>query len=193
MVSDDREGGYIAAKHLIELGHEKIVHLAGPEGDSSAEERTAGYKDALAESGIKLKAEFLRYTNWHFEEGYYETKKFFMNTGGKATAAFACNDEVGAGAYRALVELSMNVPGDVALVGYGNLACGKFLDVPLTTVDQSSHSIGQTAGKLLIQKIESARRLADYRTVKIPTKLIIRDSCGIKGSRINNTKKEETA
>ncbi len=191
VVSDDRKGGYLAAKHLIELGHGSIVHLAGPKGDSSAEGRTAGYFDALSEYGIKPRHECLRFTNWHFDEGYYEAKKFFMNPKNEATAVFACNDEVGAGAYRALLELGMKVPDDAAVAGYGNLACGRFLDVPLTTVDQSAPSIGKAVGKLLIQKIEAERKIADHRTVKIPTELIIRDSCGIKGSYINNAGKKE--
>lgn len=191
VVSDDRKGGYLAAKHLVELGHENIVHLGGQKGDSSAEERTAGYFEALSEYSIKPRPECLRFTNWHFEEGYYEARKFFMNPKNEATAVFACNDEVGAGACRALLEIGMKVPDDAAIAGYGNLDCGRFLDVPLTTVDQSAPSIGKAAGKLLIQKIESERKITDHRTVKIPTELIIRDSCGIKGSYVNNAGKKE--
>lgn len=180
VVSDDRNGGYLITKHLIEMGREKMLHLAGPSGDSSAEERLAGYRDALLEFKIAPEANLVRFTSWGFEEGYYEAKKFFMKPENSAAAVFACNDEVGTGAYRALIELGLKVPADVALAGYGNLACGRFLDVPLTTIDQSAELMGRTAGELLAQKIKCERELTDHKRVKIPTELIIRDSCGIK-------------
>lgn len=185
VVSDDREGGAVITRHLAELGHRRILHLAGPPGDSSAMERAAGYRDALGEYGIEPEEQFIRYTNWHFEEGYFEAKKFFYSSSGRATAVFACNDEVGAGAYRALVELGIKVPGEIALAGYGNLSCGKFIEVPLTTVDQSAASMGRFAAELLLRKIKSERRCQppennEAQTIKVPVKLVIRDSCGIK-------------
>lgn len=179
IVSDDRKGAHEMTKHLVELGNKKILHLAGPPGDSSAEERAAGYADALAEAGEEPAPGLIRATSWHFEEGYFETKKFFISSGEKATAVFAANDEVCAGAYKALVELGFKVPDDIALAGYGNLACGRFIEVPLTTVDQSAPSLGEAAAALLLEKIRGERPLTESRTVRMPTKLLIRESCGI--------------
>ncbi|MGC8977637.1 MAG: substrate-binding domain-containing protein, partial [Candidatus Ratteibacteria bacterium] len=71
--SDDEKGGYIATKHLIELGCRKILHLAGPISHSTAKSRLNGYKKALEEEGIEFNEEFIRYTDWSSEKGYYET------------------------------------------------------------------------------------------------------------------------
>jgi GntR family transcriptional regulator of arabinose operon len=185
VISDDRKGGFLAAEHLIELGHTDIIHLAGPRGDSSADSRREGYAGALEKYGISPNTEYVRFTNWRTEEGYYETKKFFISSPLKerATAVFACNDEVAAGAYKALKELRISVPGEVALMGYGNMDAGEFLDVPLTTVDQSADEIGRTAGNLILNKIGGKRTHNAAEEVLIPTKLVIRNSCGIKGER----------
>jgi len=101
VVSDDRQGGFLITEHLIELGHKKILHLAGPKGDSSAEGRFAGYKEALKKYRIEFQPELVRFTEWHSEEGYYETKKFFLNGADKekVTAIFAANDEVATGVF----------------------------------------------------------------------------------------------
>jgi len=178
VASDDRKGGFMVTEHLIELGHKNILHLAGPEGDSSAEFRCNGYMEALKSYGIKIKKELIRYTDWHFEEGYFETKKFFLN-GARATAVFACNDEVAAGAYKALKDLKITVPDEVALAGYGNLDIGKFFEVPLTTVDQGANEMGKVAARILLERIRN-KNTSEAREVMVPTKLIVRDSCGIR-------------
>lgn len=182
VISDDRKGGFLAVEHLIELGHTNIVHLAGPEGDSSADRRREGYADALEKHTIKHNPEYVRFTEWRMEDGYYETKKFFISNSLKeqVTAIFACNDEVAAGAYKALKELRLSVPDEVALAGYGNMDIGEFLDVPLTTVNQSADEMGKTAGSLIFGKIDGKRKLDSVEETLVLTKLVIRSSCGIK-------------
>ncbi|HOL22874.1 MAG TPA: GntR family transcriptional regulator, partial [bacterium] len=96
VISDDRKGGFLATEHLVELGHKNILHLAGPEGDSSADNRRAGYREALEKYNIEYREEYIRFTNWEMKEGYYQTKKFFMNNGSDVTGIFTCNDEVAA-------------------------------------------------------------------------------------------------
>ncbi|MBI3990551.1 MAG: DeoR/GlpR family transcriptional regulator [Candidatus Omnitrophica bacterium] len=186
VVSDDRKGSFMVTEHLIELGHREILYLAGPQGDSSAEERILGYQDALKKYKIEFQSEFLRYTDWHTEEGYYETKKFFVNGfhKKKATAVYACNDQVAIGAFKALVGLKIKVPEDVALAGYGNLDIGLFQEVPLTSVDQSAVEMGNIAAELLLDKLSGSRSMSDRKIVKAPTKLFIRQSCGVTSTSV---------
>lgn len=175
VVSDDFKGGYMITKHLIELGYKKILHLSGPIGDSSADERRDGYVECMKENGLKPE---IRYTKWSLEEGYFETKKVFLNRN-DIEAVFCCNDEVAIGCYRALKEIGIKIPEEVGIAGYGNMDIGKVIEVPFTTVDQSPEEMGEIAGNLLIEKIEGKRKLKDAKEIKVNTKLIIRNSCGI--------------
>ena len=188
VVSDDRHGGFLITRHLIELGHKRILHLAGPEDDSSAKERLIGYHEALKKYQIEFQPELIRYTDWYSEEGYYETKKFFLNGTNKekASAIFACNDEVATGAFKVLTELNLKVPEEVALAGYGNLDVGKFLEVPLTTVNQSAGEMGKIASQLLLDKLSGHREFNEQKEIKCLTKLIIRQSCGIRKQHTPN-------
>ncbi len=179
IISDDRKGGFLITRHLIEIGHKNILHLSGPNGDSSAKERLQGYIDALKAYNIEFNAEFVKYTNWHTDDGYYETKKFFLNNPMKVSAIFACNDDVAIGAYKALRELKISVPDEIALAGYGNLNTGIHMEVPLTTVDQAAEEMGKTAARMILEKLNEPVKTTSNREVRIPVKLVIRQSCGI--------------
>ncbi|MFH0797476.1 MAG: GntR family transcriptional regulator [Candidatus Omnitrophota bacterium] len=181
VISDDQKGGFLITEHLIESGHKNILHLSGPEGDSSAEKRLSGYQTALKKHNLKYQTDLVRFTEWHVAEGYSETKKFFLNGANKekVTAIFACNDEVACGAFKALSDLGIKVPSNVALAGYGNLDICRFLEIPLTTVDQSTAEMGQTASQMILNKISGQREFKESKTVVIPTKLVIRQSCGL--------------
>ncbi|MCX8083057.1 MAG: GntR family transcriptional regulator [bacterium] len=179
VISDDKGGGFLATEHLIELGYKNILHLAGPEGDSSADNRRKGYEEALRRYNIEHRNEYIRFTDWSMKEGYYQTKKFLMNNGETLTAIFACNDEVAIGAYNAVREEGKNIPEDIAIMGYGNSDIGGLLEVPLSTVDQAVDEMGEIGAKLLVEKITGKRKREDKREIVIPTKLIVRESCGI--------------
>jgi len=185
--SDDEKGGYIATKHLIELGNRKILHLAGNIQHSTAKARLNGYKKALEEENIEFDEELIRYTDWQMEKGYFETKKFLLNK--KVDGIFACNDEVAAGAFKAIKELGFSIPDDISIVGYGNLSIGKLIEVPLTTIDQKPERIGTEAYKLLMERIKGERNTHSLKKVFMDVELIIRESCGIRKQKI--LKKEE--
>lgn len=176
--SDDEKGGYIATKHLIELGCRKILHLAGPVEHSTAKLRLEGYKKALEESGIEFNDDYVRYTDWSSETGYYETKKFLLNN--KIDGIFACNDEVAVGSFKGIKELGLSIPDDISIVGYGNLIIGKLLETPLTTVDQKPEKLGFEAYKTLMERIKGERNTHSLKKVILDVELIIRESCGIK-------------
>ncbi|MCM8803744.1 MAG: GntR family transcriptional regulator [Candidatus Omnitrophica bacterium] len=176
--SDDEKGGYIATKHLIELGCRKILHLAGPTEHSTAKLRLEGYKKALIENGIEFDQKLIRYTDWSLETGYYETKKFLLNN--KIDGIFACSDEVAVGAFKGLRELGFSVPNDISIVGYGNLTVGRLLEVPLTTIDQKAERIGFESYKLLMERLKGERNTHSLKKVILDVELVIRESCGLK-------------
>ncbi len=178
ITSDDEKGGYLVTKHLIELGNRNILHLAGPVQHSTARARLNGYKKALEEAGIEFDEELVRYTNWKTETGYYETKKLLLNH--LVDGIFACNDEVAVGAFKAVRELGLTVPSDISIAGYGNLTIGRYLEVPLTTVDQKPEKIGVEAYRVLMERIKGERNSYTLKKVVLDVDLVIRESCGIK-------------
>ncbi|MEM2074032.1 MAG: GntR family transcriptional regulator [Nitrososphaeria archaeon] len=178
ITSDDEKGGYIATKHLIELGCRKILHLAGPLEHSTAKLRFLGYKKAIEEYGIGFNEEFVRYTDWSSEMGYYETKKFLLNN--KVDGIFACNDNVAIGAFKGVKEVGYSVPNDISIVGYGNLSIGRLLEVSLTTIDQKPERLGFEAYKTLLERLKGERNSHSLKKILLDVELIIRESCGIK-------------
>jgi DNA-binding LacI/PurR family transcriptional regulator len=186
VASDDRKGSYEAVKHLLELGHRRILHLAGLGEDSTAVTRYEGYKDALFEQGIEFDASLVREAGWKHARGYLEMKKFLINNRKGATAVFACNDEVASGAFKAIRERGLKVPEEMALVGFGNLDIGLLLEVPLTTVDQLSVETGAKATGLLLERIKR-KNIPFSRKVITPTRLVVRESCGAKLIGVEST------
>jgi len=175
VISDDFKGGFMITEHLIELGYKKILHLSGPSGDSSADGRRDGYIESMKKYGLKP---IIRYTKWELEDGYFETKKIFLNRN-DIESIFCCNDEVAIGCFKALKEIGKKVPEEVSIAGYGNMDISKVIEVPFTTVDQSPEEMGKIAANLLLDKIEGKRKFKEAEEIKVNTKLIIRNSCGI--------------
>lgn len=177
ITSDDEKGGYLATKHLIELGSRKILHLAGPQQHSTAKGRLNGYKKALEEFGIDFNEDMVRYSDWSIESGYYEAKKFLINN--RVDGIFASNDEIAVGAFKAMRELGLIIPSDISIVGYGNLTIGRYLEVPLTTVDQKPEKIGAEAYRVLMERLKGERNSHTLKKITMDVELIIRESCGI--------------
>ncbi|MCX8082475.1 MAG: GntR family transcriptional regulator [bacterium] len=177
ITSDDEKGGYLATKHMIELGCRKILHLAGPLQHSTARARLNGYRKALDEFNIEFDEEMVRHTDWNIESGYYEAKKFLMNN--RVDGIFASNDEIAVGAFKAIRELGLSIPSDISIVGYGNLTIGRYLEIPLTTIDQKPEKIGAEAYRILMERLKGERNSHTLKKVAMDVELIIRESCGI--------------
>jgi LacI family transcriptional regulator len=88
---------------------------------------------------------------------------------------FCYNDPVAAGALKAILEAGLKVPDDIAVIGAGNVHYSDLLRVPLSTIDQSSSLIGETAAHLLVECIE-AKKPVSTRRILIPPRLIVRES-----------------
>ncbi len=174
--NDDVQGAFQATSHLAELGHKKIAHLA------AVQDRLQGYKQALERHGLEYDEDIVRSTHWKMSEGYSETTKLMLNHK-DVTAIFAANDILAVGAYQALCSLSLSVPDDVALVGYGDLDLSALLGVKLTTMNQNPRAMGDKAAELLLEKLTGARPVSDRRNVIIPTRMVTRESCGILNPR----------
>jgi LacI family transcriptional regulator len=169
----DDELGALATEHLLEQGCQRVAHIRGP-AVATGSGRLRGYKRALLKRGIAPRAEYIVSGQYGDNTGY-EAMKSLLKLNPKPDGVFCYNDPVAAGAIKAILEAGMRVPGDIAVIGAGNVHYSDLLRVPLSTVDQSSTLIGETAADLLAKCMESKRPPAPSH-IFIPPVLVARDS-----------------
>jgi LacI family transcriptional regulator len=175
--------GKMATDHLIAQGCRHIAHLRGPLL-GIANDRFNGYCLALQENGMPILPDYVAEGGFHDMSGY-DAMRGLLESGIKLDGVFCFNDPVAMGAMKALGEAGCRIPQDIAIIGAGNINYGASLAVPLTSIDQSPDEIGAAAGKLLLDQIESEKRL---RTKKIiaPHKLVVRQSTERRTNCSNN-------
>jgi LacI family transcriptional regulator len=168
------QGGYDATRHLIELGHRRIAHVAGTPDISSAAERLAAYKQALADCGLPFDPALVQ--TGEFERlGGFQAAARLLALDEPPTAIFAANDLSALGVYDAARERGLRIPDDLSVIGFDDILSAAFVHPRLTTIRQPLVEIGQAAARLLLQRIEDPQRPRD--TLVLPTELVIRDSC----------------
>ncbi len=169
----DVEIGALATGHLIEQGCRHIAHIRGPE-ISTGRGRMEGYRRALAKHGRNAGAGYV-VSGHHDDAGGYEAMRRLLQLKPPPDGVFCYNDPVAAGAIKAAIEAGLNVPGDVAIIGVGNVHYSDLLRVPLSTIDQSSTIIGETAAELLARSMRAKAPIPPEH-ILIPPRLVARDS-----------------
>ena len=147
-VADDRLGGYLATRHLLDLGHRRIGVIAGPSYASSSQGRIKGYRQAMAEAGIEIDPRLIVESTFGIDSGA-ETAEALMRLSPPPTAIFAVNDNTAIGALSTLQRLGLSMPGDVSLVGYNDIPIVSRLPTPLTSVRVPFDQIASSALDLL--------------------------------------------
>jgi len=165
--------GALATEHLIKCGCDRIAHLRGPEV-GIAEQRFAGYRNALAKAGRRLDHDYV-ISGGRGEDTGYEGMRRLLKLQPAADGVFCFNDPVAIGAMRAALEAGLKLPEDLALIGAGNVHYSDVLSVPLTTIDQRTCKIGELASELLLARIGTKRSLQP-KTILIPPTLVERES-----------------
>jgi LacI family transcriptional regulator len=164
-VGDDKLGGYLATRHLLDLGHRRIGLIAGPGYASSARGRVEGYRQALAEAGTDVDPALVIESTFGIESGA-EVADRLMNLDPPPTAIFAVNDNTAIGALSTLHQRGLAVPDDVSLVGYNDIPIVSRLPTPLTSVRVPFDHIATAALDLLATNPAAA---ADRIRVATPT------------------------
>jgi len=170
---DNEAIGLLATTHLIDQGCRRIAHLRGPALGIAAA-RLAGYRRALEKHHLKVPPSYVVDASYEHSTGYKATRKL-LRSNPMPDGIFCYNDPVAIGAMKAIFDAGFSIPGDVALVGAGNVHYSDVLAVPLTTVDQGTAEIGRQAAELLLEQIGSKRALRP-RKVLIAPKLVVRQS-----------------
>lgn len=168
---DQVAGARMAVRHLLELGHREIVHLAGPIDWTEARARRNGWRAEMAEAGLRP-AEPV-HGDWSAAFGYDAGRRLVDDPA--VTAVFAANDQIAMGLLLALHEAGRQVPGDVSVVGFDDQPEAAYLLPPLTTVRQDFAQLGARA----VAAISSAIAGADVEPPSLLTpELVVRRSTG---------------
>jgi LacI family transcriptional regulator len=159
-------GGYLAARHLIELGHRRIACISGPLALSPSAQRVQGCRRALAEAGLGALDAMLREADFT-SAGGHAAMRDLLAAGPRPTGVFACNDLSAIGAMAAAAQAGLSVPRDVSIIGFDDIALAAYASPPLTTVAQPKHRLGTLAASLLLERI-AQRDLASRRRILQP-------------------------
>ena len=170
---DNYEGGYIATKHLIDLGHKKIGCITGPLYTKSAKERLEGYKKALVENGMDVDERLIFEGDYKINSGIIGTEKLLGNNE-NVTAIFACNDLMAYGAYKTIRSYGYKIPDDISIVGFDDIQLSQILEPQLTTIKQPAYDMGLTAARMLIKLVEGKK--LKKKIINFKPQLIIRQS-----------------
>lgn len=187
-VGDDRLGGYLATRHLIDLGHRRIGIIAGPGYASSSRGRLEGYRQALAEAGIGADAGLVIESTFGIDSGT-EAAERLMRLPVPPTALFAVNDNTAIGALSALARLGLSVPGDISLVGYNDIPIVGRLPTPLTSVRVPFDQIAADALDLLTRSPSSE---GDRIRVSAPTLIPRRSTAPLRHARPESKRQRDT-
>ena len=169
--ADNEGGGCLAARHLLEFGHQRLAYIGGPKDLMSARERAAGFRKAVQDSGTgaKIVEHFGDYT---IEHGRRATSALF-DGGGAPTAIFSGSDEITLGALEEFRARGLVVGVDVSLVTFDDVSPLRFFDPPLTAIRQSVAEMGRRGVQLVI---EQAGEPPHERTERLPVELVRRAS-----------------
>lgn len=175
--ADYENGAYQATKYLINLGHERIALINGPNNAQPSLWRERGFLRALKESGKEVEESLLSFNSPIVEGGYVATLKL-LSVSNPPTAIFAYNDLVALGAMKAIREKGLLVSKDISLIGYDDIFLSPYLDPPLTTVSQPKYMMGKLAADLLFRLINGEK--VRNNQISLKPELIIRSSCGVR-------------
>lgn len=154
-LGDDETGGYLAVRHLIDLGHRDIGLVTGPSFASSARDRLTGARKALEEAGISIDPLRIAGEGYRIEHGLAAGEKLMRTKEVKPTAIFAANDNLALGVMSAAHQHGMRIGEDLALVGYNDIPLVSALPVPLTSVRVPFDQIATTTFELLLSPASS--------------------------------------
>ncbi len=164
-----------AVSHLIDLGHENVVHFAGPGYSKHSKERMEGVRRAFSRSRLIFNDDVVIEAGDSFEEGYETALAFFEEDTGETTAVTCYNDLVALGAMKALRELGLSVPDDVSVVGFDDLNLLDYFPIPLTTIRVPKYEMGARAAELLLHQIQGNGSTSSQR-ISLEADLVVRSS-----------------
>jgi DNA-binding LacI/PurR family transcriptional regulator len=171
---DNTQGVRLAIEHLLDLNHRKIGVINVPLNITTGYERFEGYKSVLAENGIGLQTEYIKYADYPIESAYEKTRQI-LRLKNKPTAILTMSGLTTLGALKAIKDSGLSIPGDLSIVSFDDFESSELLNPPITAVAQPAAEFGIRAAEILVNLI-NGRKPRPRRLILEP-KLIVRESC----------------
>ncbi len=171
--NDNVAAAYLATKHLLDLGHQRIAFLNGPLEFTFCQDRLAGYLQALQEYNLSPEPELIKHGNLSQKDGYELTEELFKTTL-RPSAIFAIDDLMAIGAYQVIKNYGLQIPSDIAVVGFNDDPLASIIEPTLTTVKIPIYEMGATAARMIIQLLEESNQHPSQKILS--SELIIRES-----------------
>jgi LacI family transcriptional regulator len=163
----------MCVKHLAELGHRRIVHLAGPNTTSTGRERTAAFRAAMRSRGLPSAGAVVECSAYTEEAGAEAAEALIDKGAARFTALVAANDLLAIGAQEILVKRGLKCPSDVSVTGYNDINFMSRLTPPLTTVRVPLHLMGELAATALLNWIGAPESHPAVQTL-LPVEFVAR-------------------
>lgn len=172
VVCDDQAAAYGVAEHVLGHGRRRIAILVGPKAWFTNRERCAGFAAALCNAGLAPLA-ILHAESTTYEMGYHLMEQALPD---RPDAILAVNDVMAMGAIDAARAAGLDVPAQVAVTGFDDIAVAQQFAIPLTTVRQPKKTLGRVAARQLLQRIREPD--APQQRILVATSPVVRRSCG---------------
>lgn len=173
---DNFRGAVLAVRHLIDYGHTRIAHVAGPPDHADSLERLRGYRFALEEAGLPYDPSLVVHADYQQTGGLLAMQQL-LDSRQSISAVFASNDQTAFGVRLACYRRGLRVPEDISIVGFDDLPDSIYAIPPLTTVKQPICAMGQAAARTLLAAIASGSPPQAVTDLSLP-ELVVRESTG---------------
>lgn len=175
VVADNHEGGRQAARHLLELGHERIAVVRGPANTSTSRDRLAGFVEELGTAGVELSESMTREGPYTHQNGYQHARDL-LRLAAPPTALFCANDIIAFGAVDAAKSLGVGVPSQLSILGFDDVPMAAWEVFQLTTVRQPLGDMARAAARMLAERIEYDGNIGPARAQIFATSLVKRST-----------------
>ena len=177
VTADNRQGGYLAARHLLGLGHRDVAYVTGRLDGMPSSERLAGFLTAMSDAGIRTpKSWIIHYPKFDFSEARATVRRL-LDSRKPPTAVCFGNDYMALGALSALHEAGLRVPDDISIVGFDDIWVSSLSNPTLTTVRQPTTRLGEEAFAILLTNMVQGGMIQGQK-VTLGVELVKRDSSG---------------
>lgn len=175
IIVDDFGGGYRATQHLINEGRKRIAHIGGPLNLKIYQTRQDGYYKAMEDAGLDVDKSAVIHNSLTRQDGTKAVQKLLKNRN-RPDAIFCGNDTTALSAIIHLQKQGIKVPEEIAIVGFSNEPFSEVVTPSITTIKQPGFEMGQIAAELIIKQINNKKGETEFRTITMPTELVVRNS-----------------